>query len=223
MNELIQMSDSFPEQKTDEWLDMRKQKITSTDVGLLLNGNRKDLQGLMEKKLGKPRTFFGNEATRWGEANEDKAMEAFSKLYDIKPIFMNVLQHKTHPQFIFSPDGVTPSGNIIEIKAPFSRKISTSVSFNYRCQVQMGIEILRSHGFTNSKAFFVEWKPKGHSYEPENEILSVKIIERDPSFFSQLLEKSEEILHEINSVKQETKGKEINFDGFLKMPSCINK
>ena len=218
MNKLIEMSDSFPEQKSDPWLQMRKQKITSTDTGILLNGKQQDLQDFIDKKLGKPRTFFGNEATRHGEEMEPKAMDAFSKLYNINPILMNVLQHKEHPQFIFSPDGVTASGNIIEIKCPHSRIINGTIAFNYKCQVQLGIEIMRSHNFLDCKCFFVEYKPKNHGKQDwENEIISVKIIERDPEFFPNLLIKTKEIWDEIEAIKEQIDGKEIDFDGFLDM------
>ena len=216
INKLIQMSDSFPPQKSKEWLDMRKQKLTSTDAGCILHGKNRDIQELIEKKLGKPRSFFGNEATRHGEFYEDIAMAAFTKLYNFEPILMNVLEHKEFPHFIFSPDGVLKNGNIIEIKCPFSRKINGTIAFNYKCQIQLGMEIMRSHGFINSKCYFVEFKPKNHGIDPD-EILSVKIIERDPGFFQELLEKSESVWKEIETIKEETEGKEINFDGFLEM------
>ena len=142
IQKICNLSERLPEQKSTEWLEYRKSHITSTDVGTIMHGRQSDIWGLVEKKGGKPQTFFGNEATRHGEKWEDTAIEKFEKLYKVKAILVNMIEHKTDKRFIFSPDAILKDGSIIEVKCPFSRKINGSVSQQYICQVQMGMEII---------------------------------------------------------------------------------
>lgn len=205
-----------PEQKSEQWLQLRRQHFTSTEMYTILHGKNRDLSDFLDKKMGK-NTYFTNPAVEHGNKFEEVALEKFATLFNVKPLLCNVLYHKDIAGFIFSPDALLQNGDIIEIKNPYSRKINGSVSLQYFYQVQLGMEVMRSHGFLHTKAWFVEYKPRNHSYEPENEILSVQIIERDPDFFPKVLDKSKPLVEELKKYREykNKSGCDIDFDGFL--------
>lgn len=219
MEELLAECQKLPEQKSQAWLDFRRTKITSTDLGIISAGGERALVELVQKKNGYQKDpFLGNEATRFGEFFESVAMDRFSEQYKVKPILVNMISHALDGRFVFSPDGILKSGDIIEIKCPFSRIINGSVSTQYQNQVQLGMAIMHSHGFTDTKAYFVEYKPPNHNRKVpedfEKEILSVKVIERDPTFFEEMQKKCEPVWEEIQLHKQ---CKDIDYNGFLEV------
>lgn len=215
MDAILTQNETFPEQKTEAWLGYRKLHFSSTDAKKIMSDNPKEVNEVVLNKCGKPRTFFGSTATRHGEKYEAEALQKFAELYEVKPILLNIVEHATDPRFIFSPDAILPSGTICEIKCPYSRKIDGKISKQYWCQVQLGMEIMHSRGFGTKEeplfAYFIEYKPKGHGYCAE-EILSVNIIERDPTFFPTLLEKANKVWDEIETIRADG---EIDFNGFI--------
>lgn len=210
----------LPEQKTQAWLDFRRAKITSTDLGIILDGRPGDMNALVQKKNGyQKHAFLGNIATRHGVHYEDVAMARFTKVMPhLKPILLNMVEHKDDPRFIFSPDGVLPNGDIIEIKSPYSRIINGSISKQYMYQIQLGMAIMCSHGFHNTKCYFVEYKPpqwnKKVVEDFDKEILSIKIIERDAGFFEMVQKKCQSLWDEVQLHKSIG---DINYEGFLPM------
>ena len=71
MERIIRVASHLPPQKSKEWLDLRKQKLTSTDIGCIMHGTPKAKADLIKKKNGYSKNpFTGNEATRHGEYYE---------------------------------------------------------------------------------------------------------------------------------------------------------
>lgn len=224
MEKLIEECQRLPEQKSQAWLDFRRTKLTSTDLGVISGGRERDLAELIQKKNGYQKSpFLGNEATRFGEFFESVAMDRFERQYNVKPILVNMIAHATDNRFVFSPDGILNTGEIIEIKCPFSRVINGSISTQYKNQIQLGMAIMYSHGFMNTKAYFVEYKPPNHNKKVpedyEKEILSVKIVERDPDFFEEMQRKCQPVWEEIQLHKQ---CKNIDYNAFLKVKTKTN-
>ena len=219
MEKIIRISSRLPPQKSKEWLDLRKQKLTSTDIGCIMHGTEKAKSELIKKKNGYSKNpFIGNEATRHGEFYEDVALKKFAELYKLEPICVSMIQHKIDERMLFSPDAILENGDIIEIKCPHSRIITGSIASQYTNQIQFGMEIMHSHGFENTKCYFVEYKPANHNpkvlVDYDKEILSVKIVERNPDYFENVLEKCTSIWDEI----QLHKGiKNLDYHGFMEV------
>ncbi len=219
MEKIVEISSHLPPQKSKEWLALRKQKLTSTDIGCIMHGTSKDKAELIKKKNGFSKNpFVGNIATRHGEFYEDVALKKFADFYKVEPITVSMIQHAIDSRVIFSPDAILENGDIIEIKCPFSRIINGCISSQYQNQIQLGMSIMYSHGFENTKCYFVEYKPKNHNPKVmadfDKEILSVKIVERDPNYFENIQDKCNEIWQEIQVHKNI---ENINYNGFMKV------
>lgn len=219
MDKIVRISSHLPPQKSKEWLALRKEKLTSTDIGCIMHGTAKARAELIKKKNGYSKNpFMGNEATRHGEYYEDVALKKFSDLYKLEPICVSMIQHVTDERIIFSPDAILENGDIIEIKCPHSRIINGSISSQYQNQIQLGMEIMRSHGFENTKCYFVEYKPPNHNPkiidDYDKEILSVKIVERNLNYFENIQYKCNEVWDEIQIHKQI---ENIDYNGFMKV------
>lgn len=144
-----------PPQKSEEWLENRKDKLTSSDISAPLGKNiyKSYYQLLVDKCKGS--TFTGNIHTRWGEKYEDEAIEVFSKEYDKKVELFNLIEHPTIPWLGGSPDGITRDGILLEVKCPHKRKIVPGkIPDYYLPQVLMNMEICEL-----DKAAFIEYRP----------------------------------------------------------------
>jgi predicted phage-related endonuclease len=72
------------EQRSQEWFDARKGRITGSVVGAILgldpNCTRDEAMRRMVRAYhGAPSEFKGNIATQWGITHEDEAREAFER------------------------------------------------------------------------------------------------------------------------------------------------
>jgi len=118
------------EQRSDEWFELRKGRITASRAGKLFRAADKDalLVELVREKAGLPPLFQGNEATRYGEEAEPLARAAFAEKWDME---VHEIGFVTQGRLGASPDGifsgVTPDGSnvdkLLEIKCPYSRDI----------------------------------------------------------------------------------------------------
>ena len=128
-------------QGSNEWLEIRKGKFTSSEIYRLLAepkskkdkdaGNLSDgamtyvLEKVHEVLTGESKGNFDNEATVWGVQNESLAREWYKKLKGVE-----VEEHgftQISDSFGGSSDGLTENGGI-EIKCPFNGAIHLSYS-----------------------------------------------------------------------------------------------
>ena len=130
------------DQGSDEWLNLRQKFITASSIGQIINsGHKKTVsycQLIAEKaSLGEYRSFFGNQATRWGTKYEPVANMIYEHrnpgviVYDY-----GLISNPKYPELAVSPDGITNRGEMLEIKCPFSRKIDGKIKNDYAAQMQ---------------------------------------------------------------------------------------
>ena len=74
------------EQRSDEWFELRKGRITASRAGKLFREADKEalLVELVREKAGLPPAFQGNEATRYGAGSEPLARAAFESEFDVE-------------------------------------------------------------------------------------------------------------------------------------------
>ena len=101
-------------QKDSEWLRKRSTCITSTDVASIIGQNPySDRTDILYKKL-KLDSFQGNEATRWGEANEDAAIEELERRTGCLVSTFGLLKisesHRLGLRLAGGPDGILACG-----------------------------------------------------------------------------------------------------------------
>lgn len=154
-----------PVQRTKEWFEARKTRITASNVATLLLRNEitckryVELYGLediflYDMKSCNPysnkqqfiidkikQTFTGSPATFWGQKYEPIATQIYERKFNRKVIEFGLLTHDTLPWLAASPDGISEDGVMLEIKCPYRRKISGIPPLYYYQQVQIQLEV----------------------------------------------------------------------------------
>ena len=167
---LMELSKTMPEQRTQEWLNMRHGMMTASDIAAALlmtdyelnlfetgimdipSANRKLGKGCYAYKtikqyirekcvpLGEKKVFGGNKFTFHGTKYE----EVVQKVYEYKHNdVVNEFGLRPHPSIPFlgaSPDGITDSGRMLEIKVPLSRVLNGLPPIQYWMQMQLQME-----------------------------------------------------------------------------------
>ena len=172
----------YAPQKSQEWLDLRMGMLTASDAASAIGVNKYETpHQLLLKKCGKGPIFTGNEATRHGEKYEDEARILYEQRH-------NEVVHELglcpHPNYLFlggSPDGVSESGKLVEIKCPMMRAIDDSVPEHYMPQLQLCMDILDLE-----EADFIQYKPEALTWPKPSEFI-VTNVKRDRDWFDKYM------------------------------------
>lgn len=138
----------LPEQRTPEWYEMRKERLTASSLGSAIEKShfqtREEL--LLSKIEDKP--YEANEITEWGVKYEDVAIAFYEELQNVTVLDFGMVPHPTFNAFGASPDGICDdTGNdplvarMVEIKCPPKRKFTKTVPHHYWMQVQGQLEV----------------------------------------------------------------------------------
>ena len=183
------------EQRSEEWFQQRKGRITGSRVGAILGLSPWQkpidvLRAMVREYHGAPSEFLGSVATDHGNNNEQRALLAF-----MRESGLEVEQCGFFPYGELmgaSPDGLTSDGGVLELKVPFGLRNEQAAKFkpladqpHYACQVQM--EILAAG---RAHAYFAQYvAPKGdplsHDYVPEQ--MKIERVEVDPEWLDKHL------------------------------------
>lgn len=133
------------EQRTDEWQSIRGRLLTASDVAAALGikpyatyagDPRQDLVRRKAEQAIGINSFTGNAATAWGQVQEPVALGMYAQRTGQRVEDFGLIVHEEHGWLGGSPDGVTHSGRLVEIKCPVSRKIGDgAVPHHYFPQV----------------------------------------------------------------------------------------
>lgn len=171
---------AYVKQGTQEWLDLREGKLTASDMATAIGENPYEKpRDLILKKCGlKP--FTGNSATAWGTKWEDVARDIYCERHDEVAHEIGLEPHPTIDWLAGSPDGVTESGKLIEIKCPMSRAIVPGeVPGHYVAQIQLLMEILDL-----DECDFIQYKPDELTWPAPAEF-DVVNVKRDRAWFAE--------------------------------------
>lgn len=127
-------------QRTPEWFDARKSRLTASDLYDAIKGNSTSLV-LAKKKANviiDNTNFNAIPALKWGTMFEAMADRCYSKKYgNISVNEFGLLCDKYNKHFAASPDGISDIGIMVEIKCPYSRKIIDGfIPPKYQLQMQ---------------------------------------------------------------------------------------
>lgn len=173
MNEKVKklLEAEYAPQRSQEWFTLRESVITASDAGsaLGLNFFKSRDQFILEKcgyfyvdgKLTECRTKpdTSSDATRYGCLHEDEARQVYINKTGEKVHEIGLVKHPVYPWLAGSPDGITESGKLLEIKCPFKKKIRAEIIPCYYVQVQLLMEILDLE-----LCDFVQYRPTGPEY-----------------------------------------------------------
>ena len=173
----------YEAQKSDEWLKLRGKMLTASDAATAIGCNPySNEKELILNKCGH-RTFFGNEATKHGEKYEDEARDKWCAMTGEVSHEIGLFPHPKYDWLGGSPDGITESGKLVEIKCPLKRKITSEVPVHYMPQLQLLMDILDL-----DEAVFIQYKPYELTW-PAPEEFVVTHVPREPNWMEENLPK----------------------------------
>ena len=168
----------YAPQKSEEWLELRSNMLTASDGASAIGKNKYQTpHDLLLKKCGKGEKFTGNEATRHGEKYEDEARILYEQRHNEVVHEIGLVPHPKHMWLGGSPDGVSESGKLVEIKCPMYRDIEACVPEHYMPQLQLCMEILDLE-----EADFIQYKPAEFNWPRPEEFVVVN-VKRDRAWF----------------------------------------
>lgn len=170
-------------QRSPEWFAVRRDLLTASDAASALDikpyptyrGSSRE--ELLRKKIGKEAPL-ANAFVAHGQRYEDEArawaMEALGETaFDV-----GLVRHQELPWLAASPDGVTATGKLVEIKCPLKRQIEPGViPHHYWPQVQVQMECCDV-----DSTLFVQYKPAGLQRDGRA-LLDIVVVERDRQWF----------------------------------------
>lgn len=185
-------------QRTPEWYAIRNDLLTASDAAAAIGippyeSYRQDpREELMKRKLGLIASSYGSSAMQHGVENEDIARRLYCEQSGEEVAEYGLVIHPIHSWLGASPDGVTRSGKLVEIKCPVSREIVPGhVPEHYVPQIQVCMEVLDLE-----ETVFIQYKPESLTW-PKPEIFDVTIVPRDREWFAQYLPVLESFFREM--------------------------
>ena len=164
---LKKISENAPAQRTPEWFQMRKTRITASNIGSCLRKNYivceayikefnlenffntnddeycnpySSLDDFLLQKAGYTE-YISSEATSWGNRLEECCLSFYRRLTGFKVREFGLIPHPFIPYLGCSPDGISTEGVMLEIKAPFKRKLKGYPPIYYWIQCQIQLEV----------------------------------------------------------------------------------
>jgi putative phage-type endonuclease len=158
------------EQRSPEWFQARKGRITGSMCGAILGlapymTRDQALRTMVRSYHKAPSEFEGNIATEYGNTNEDGAIQQFEmeRSLDVEAVGFYIYEDWAGA----SPDGLCSDGNGLEVKCPFGKRKDLEPVFktaqeqpHYYAQMQW--EMLCA-GWTGM--WFYQWSPHGSATE----------------------------------------------------------
>jgi putative phage-type endonuclease len=171
---------TYAEQRSEEWLKLRENLLTASDVASAIGENRYESPDSLLKKKVLKTAWAGNAATAHGTLLEPVARDLYDAKYGRKSHELGLVLHPVYPFLGGSADGVTECGRLIEIKCPLTRKIEAKVPPYYLPQIQLLLEILDLE-----ECDFIQYRPAAE--EGGEPIFVVVVVKRDREWFAQRL------------------------------------
>ena len=175
------ISYEYAPQRSEEWLRLREGMLTASDTAAAIGDNPYcSPLGLVARKVG-VESFNGNACTAHGNNLEDAARDIYCERIGEVAHEIGLMPHPTIQWLGGSPDGITETGRLLEIKCPLKRKIGDGKCPKYYlAQVQLLMEILDLE-----VCDFIQYKPPeltGGEME-----FTVQTIPRDRTWFNEKL------------------------------------
>lgn len=127
------------EQRTPEWHDMRKNRLTASDTATAMNRGKFETRKNLLRKKAFPHLFpfQSNYIMKWGTMFETVANRCYRQRNGDMVIHeFGLVPHPTIPHYGASPDGITELGIMLELKCPMKRRIDGTIPEQYEIQMQ---------------------------------------------------------------------------------------
>lgn len=139
----------LPEQRSDEWYQIRNKLLTASSLAAALNDDhfKSKYQLILDKLEPNKNPYVSNPITEWGVKYEEIATKFYELLNKVEILEFGLIPHPNFPIFGASPDGICSNsspceyiGRMLEIKCPPKRKFTKSVPKHYWYQMQGQLE-----------------------------------------------------------------------------------
>lgn len=172
-NKLIYISNKFPLQGTDEWINMKKNYMSGTLITTLKN-KRKYNFNIFPSKL-----FTGNKATAHGNYYEKIALRKYEIMKYGYVQSLNFIPHAYIANLGFSPDGYDIHNDcLIEIKCPYTADLfKNNIKKDHYDQMQLGLQVLRSQGINTYCNYVV--------YDSKTDVMKIRKVEIDTMWYDE--------------------------------------
>lgn len=169
-------------QRTPEWYAVRRDLLTASDAAAALNIKPyASYRGSSRAELLKRKVrdeFVSNMFVVHGQKYEDEARDWAAAAMGEIVRDCGLVRHSTLPWLAASPDGVTLSGKLMEIKCPLKREIQPGqVPHHYWPQVQVQMEVCDI-----DQTIFVQYKPACVARDGKA-FLDIVVVDRDRYWF----------------------------------------
>jgi putative phage-type endonuclease len=171
----------YADQRSQEWLELRGKMLTASDAATAIGVNKYEKpDDLILKKCGYNK-FEGNEATEHGNKYENVARDIYCERYGEVSHEIGLYTHPVYKWLGGSPDGLTESGKLLEIKCPLRRNITPEVPEHYMPQLQLLMEILDLE-----ECDFIQYKPEELTWPNPPEFMVTNVKRSREWFYEQL-------------------------------------
>ena len=152
------------EQRSEEWYEARKGRITGSAVGAILGlapyRTREDvLRAMVREFHGAGSEFVTNPAIEWGVANEATATAMFTLKTGLKVESCGFFAFGDH--YGASPDGLVGDDAVLEVKCPW-KGVKKTLAEQPHYVAQLEFEMAATG---RKKAYFWQWHPEGETLE----------------------------------------------------------
>lgn len=129
-------------QRTKEWFEYRRSRVTASEVSTVLAQGRGATSLMVAKKASAMLGGVSNEYTRIGSENETEVVRLYNKLYPHVKVYhdLSVVPHQKYNFVAASLDACTNTGINVEIKTIF-KDAHVKVCKAHRDQVQLQMEV----------------------------------------------------------------------------------
>lgn len=185
-------------QKTQEWQEQRKMRITGSRIGAILGLSpwqkpRDIIREMVRQYHGTESEFVGGPHIDHGNNNEQRALLCFMRESGLSVEEAGFLEYGE--RLGASPDGLTSDGGVLELKVPFSLRDGgefkpLSEQPHYYAQIQM--EMLSANATHGWFAQYIAPKgdPLDYNYVPEQ--IKIERVDRDENWIDDNLVKINE-------------------------------
>lgn len=174
------------EQRTPQWYAVRRDLLTASDAAAALDikpfpsyrgSSRAEL---VRRKASPSDAPLVNMFVAHGQRYEDEARELAMAALGDTAYDVGLVRHAALPWLAASPDGVTASGRLVEIKCPLKRRIEPGcIPHHYWPQVQVQMECCDV-----DSTLFCQYKP-GPLQPDGRPLLDIVVVERDRHWFQE--------------------------------------
>ncbi len=185
------------EQRSEGWFKQRLVSVNASEAASLHGDTCRPFDSREElfcKKINKGKEFKGNKFTEHGVVNEPFATDKYAEITGERVFLFGLLPHHSIKRIGCSPDGITASGRVVEVKCPYSRKITSEVPSHYMPQLQHLLDCLDL-----DVCDFVQFRPETF-WSIEEFVITV--VHRDREWFAEHLRRINVFWKQVDEYKE---------------------